>query len=388
MKMEKNNLNIEILHHRNYETEVKLSKTRKYIKHSSREQNHRLQNLHQELRDWNHDYNCLENDFVEINGRSQFLETKCLNLEKNLKENRRQVIEINKYNEYGKFQEMNSKVLLKSLIEERYNTKDLLNKLNESNKQCILANSAFEETRENMKIYKVALEELEMKEKDRCKLQETKNDCATVNVTGEENNNVIILKKVIEELNTDLNKEKIQTKRLKSDLENSKRQHVKDKKDMKDTIKDLKWREERLIRQLNEEVKVTDNKEEIETLKVTISKLQSEKDLKETQSTEIFNKGVQTGVALCTRNKDPVVKSSGITLFHGKPMPVPTQQGARLVKLQPGPMPISNQHGAQQKVRFAANNQYVQLPNQSGNKNNDDWEYFPSNNDDYYEENY
>ena len=74
IKMEKNHLNIEILHHRNYETEVKLSKTRKYIKHSSREQNHRLQNLHQELSNWNHDYNGLEKDFVEINGRSQFLE--------------------------------------------------------------------------------------------------------------------------------------------------------------------------------------------------------------------------------------------------------------------------------------------------------------------------
>merc|ERR1739842_234311 len=129
--------------------------------------------------------------------------------------------EINMYKEYSKFQEMNGKVLINSLIEERSKTKMIIDKLNASQNQCVLANSAFEETRQNMNIYKVVYEELEKKEKYRGKLQGTKNEGATGNITEEKDKNVIILIEVIEDLKKDMEKEKIETKRLKSDLDNS-----------------------------------------------------------------------------------------------------------------------------------------------------------------------
>ena len=157
---------------------------------------------------------------------------------------------------------------------------------------------------------------------------------------------------------------------------------------MKETINDLKWREKRLINQLNEENKNTEKKEEIENLKVKIRKLQLEKDQKENDSTDLFNKGVQTGVALGARNKAPGLKSSGISLFHGNPMPVSSQQGAKLVTLQPAPIKIYNQHKTHKKVRFEQNEQYVQLQNQSVNMKNEDWEYFSPDYDEYYDEPY
>ena len=58
--------NIKILNDRNFVAEMKISKTRKYIRHCEREQKEILDNLHWELEDWNHEFRALEKEYNNV----------------------------------------------------------------------------------------------------------------------------------------------------------------------------------------------------------------------------------------------------------------------------------------------------------------------------------
>ena len=77
---------IKILNDRNYNAEMKISKTRKYIKHCEREQKEILDKGNNEFRSLEKEYFNVRNAY---NNDTAFLKGKCNTLENNLRNARR-----------------------------------------------------------------------------------------------------------------------------------------------------------------------------------------------------------------------------------------------------------------------------------------------------------
>ena len=58
--------NIKILNDGNFAAEMKISKTRKYIRHCEREQKEIIDNLNWELNDWNEEFQALEKVYFNV----------------------------------------------------------------------------------------------------------------------------------------------------------------------------------------------------------------------------------------------------------------------------------------------------------------------------------
>ena len=117
------------LNRRNFDAEVKLSKTRKYIRHCHREHDEEVNKLYSELDDWSNDFNDLQKEYYNLENdyhkETKFLKEKCKFLENKLSKGGQKLEKNSRIMEKCQFLEINSKILIQSLKEERKKTENL-----------------------------------------------------------------------------------------------------------------------------------------------------------------------------------------------------------------------------------------------------------------------
>ena len=117
------------LNKRNFDAEVKLSKTRKYIRHCHREHDEEVNKLYSELDDWSNDFNDLQKEYYNLENdyqkETKFLKEKCNFLENKLSKGGQKLEKNGRIMEKCKFLEINSKILIQSLKEERKKSENL-----------------------------------------------------------------------------------------------------------------------------------------------------------------------------------------------------------------------------------------------------------------------
>ena len=133
---------VDILNERIYQTEIRLSKTRKYLKHRERENGEQIDNLKWEIKDWRKDYKSLEKDFFNLETRynrdteyldqtARRLSNDCYNLSSILNNRRQDSERPKRLVEKCKFLEFNASLVAGSLVAERKQSTKLKSKINE-----------------------------------------------------------------------------------------------------------------------------------------------------------------------------------------------------------------------------------------------------------------
>ena len=277
--------NILILQDRNYQSEVRLSKTRRYIQHREREFNEEFHSLNIDFMNRVRQMNSAKKQFEDINNRifneRNSLIGKINMLQKNLSlaENKVKSLQHN-HNNNLEFLNFNAKKLAETLKTERENWKSLSLKIEKMQSENSVLQHSFSEARSTIGKYKVLIQDLQAKKNvpdnsSPCgKCITLRNHIQALMAEVDQKNKKIenatsdieIQNRKLEEIAKDYTKNEDSFKNLKNKYENSMKKNDKENKKLRNQISDLEDHEKdfrRVIAQLsneNAEIKLNGNK--------------------------------------------------------------------------------------------------------------------------------
>ena len=282
---EKLNKTVDILNERNFQTEVKMSKTRKYLKHRERETGEEIDTLRWEINDWNKDFYSLEKEYFNLqnvyfrdteslNQKSTKLLRDCNNLQKLLNNSDRDSGKITRLIEKCKFLEFNASMVAGNLIQERNENSNLKAKINE------LQNCSTQQE-EKLKIKIGEINNLDEEFKETLKeLENLKNNPVE---NGKPNEEVEKLKKVVEKQKKELDGRSKKITVIQEKLEKATKDYAKYKNDMDKDYKTMEALNREYMQRKSETLNNSE-KEELEKLRKTVKKyyncFNNEEDLK------------------------------------------------------------------------------------------------------------